>query len=468
MAETVVLYPAPGMGHIVSMVELGKLILNHGGHQFSITILLTTGWMDIPGVLSYIDSITQSSPSISFRRFPSIPTQLSPTISPAGVTFQFISRHAPNARHSLLEISATSKIRAFVIDLFCTSALCVGKELQIPTFYFYTSGAAGLAAFLQFPQLLTHEKMNQSFRDLPTTEFQFLGVPPIKANQMPEPLLDRDDPGFDDFMNFCSNLPKSNGIIANTFDALEPKAIKSIAEAETPPTYYIGPLIAGENGKSQHDCLDWLDKQPNRSVIFLCFGSRGAMVPEQLKEIAIGLERSGKRFLWVVKNPPEDEKRKQTEENKIDFDLDYLLPEGFLNRVEGRGMVVRAWAPQVAVLNRESIGGFVTHCGWNSVLEAVVTGVPMIAWPLYAEQHLNRNVLVEDMKMAIPVEQREGDGFVSGEEVEKRVREMMESELGREMRERSWKMKEEAKGAWEKTGSSIKALERLIEVWKKD
>jgi len=118
-------------------------------------------------------------------------------------------------------------------------------------------------------------------------------------------------------MNFCSNLPKSNGIIANTFDALEPKPIKAISEGfcvaggETPPTYYIGPLIAGENGNSQHDCLNWLDKQPNRSVIFLCFGSRGAMIPEQLKEIAIGLERSGQRFMWVVKNPPDDEKPKR-------------------------------------------------------------------------------------------------------------------------------------------------------------
>ncbi|GKV09127.1 hypothetical protein SLEP1_g20672 [Rubroshorea leprosula] len=267
-------------------------------------------------------------------------------------------------------------------------------------------------------------------------------------------------------MYFCSNLPKADGIIANTFDDLEPIPIKAIADgvcvadAATPPMYYIGPLIAANSSTARHDCLDWLDKQPSRSVVFLCFGSRGTMSPEQVKEIANGLERSGQRFLWVVKNPPDDQKRKQTVVNKLDVDLDSLLPEGFLNRVEGRGMVVKAWAPQVAVLSHESVGGFVTHCGWNSVLETVVGGVPMIAWPLYAEQHLNRNVLVQDMKMAIPVEQREGDGFVSGTEVEKRVRELMESETGQKLKEKSWKMKQKALEAWGDSGSSIKALER--------
>ncbi|TQE09543.1 hypothetical protein C1H46_004891 [Malus baccata] len=95
--------------------------------------------------------------------------------------------------------------------------------------------------------------------------------------------------------------------------------------------------------------------------------------------------------------------------------LEGVLPEGFLERTKDRGMVVKSWEPQVVVLKKESVGGFVTLCGWNSVLEAVVAGVPMIAWPLHAEQHMNMNVLAMDMEMAITVEQRdEEDGFVSG------------------------------------------------------
>ena len=97
-----------------------------------------------------------------------------------------------------------------------------------------------------------------------------------------------------------------------------------------------------------------------------------------MKEIANGLERSGKRFLWVVKNPPSNDKSNQIAVT-ADVDLDALMPEGFLERTKDRGMVVKSWAPQVAVLNHPSVGGFVTHCGWNSVLEAVVAGVPMVA-----------------------------------------------------------------------------------------
>ncbi|XVF73991.1 hypothetical protein PTKIN_Ptkin13bG0026100 [Pterospermum kingtungense] len=415
MQETIVLYPAPGLGHVVSMVELGKLILQHPNHQFSITILLTTGFWDTPSIISYLTSVSNAYPSIIFHRFPSISVDLSQNCSRTAIAFKFNRLHVPNALHSLQQISKTHKISAFVIDMFCTSALSIGKQLKIPIFYLYTSGASALAAFLQFPKL---DQTTASFKHLPDTVFHFQGVPPLKAIHMPEPTLDREDSAYHDFMYFCSGLSQADGIIVNTFEDLEPISIKAIADglcvvdSPTPPTYYIGPLIAADSSKAEkeHYCLSWLEKQPSKSVVFLCFGSRGTFSSPQVKEIALGLERSGQRFLWVVKNPPDDEKAKQTEENP-DVDLDRLLPEGFVERTKNRGLVVKSFAPQVAVLNKDSVGGFVTHCGWNSVLEAVVAGVPMIAWPLYAEQHLNRNILVQDMKMAIPVEQREEMGL---------------------------------------------------------
>lgn len=300
---------------------------------------------------------------------------------------------------------------------------------------------------------------------------------------MPEPFLDRDDPAYHDVLYYCEHLPKADGIIVNTFDELEPNALKVIADgacvphAPTPPVYYIGPLIAGDSNErasedghdggrvAQHDCLSWLDAQPSRSVVFLCFGSRGSFPTAQFKEIASGLERSGQRFLWVVKKPPSHGKSKQTH-SATDFDLDAIMPEGFLERTKERGMVVKSWAPQVAVLNHESVAGFVTHCGWNSVLEAVVAGMPMVAWPLYAEQHLNKTILEESMKMAIPLEQGEEDGFVSAAELEKRVRELMESDRGRDLRELSWKMREMALAAWGNLGTSTTALANLVEAWK--
>ncbi|KAF8376954.1 hypothetical protein HHK36_030325 [Tetracentron sinense] len=471
MKDCVVLYPAPGMGHIVSMVELGKLILRHHNHQFSITILLTTGPFDTSATTSYINHISQTNPSITFHHFPSISVSLdtSPNRSGAAIAFEFIRFNDPNLRDALQAISRTSTVRALLIDFFCTSALHVASNLNIPTYYFFTSGAALLAAFLYLPTI--HNQTTESFKDLTTTLLKFPGLPQIRGSHMPEPLLDRDDQAYHDMIFFASHLPKSKGIIVNTFESLEPKAVKAIAEgicvpsAPTPPVYYTGPLIADADdrtGEGVSNCLAWLDAQPSRSVVFLCFGTRGTFSVAQIKEIAIGLEKSGHRFLWVVRIPPSDENSKAEEP-----DLDALLPEGFLERTQGRGLVVKSWAPQVAVLSRESVGGFVTHCGWNSVLEAVCAGVPMVAWPLYSEQHMNKAVLVEDLKLAIPMEQSDENGLVSAGEVEKRVRELMGSEEGRALRRRSKEMRENAMAAWTEFGSSMTAFTELAQSWQR-
>lgn len=126
-------------------------------------------------------------------------------------------------------------------------------------------------------------------------------------------------------------------------------------------------------------------------------------------------------------------------------------------------MIVESWAPQVEVLSHGSVGGFVTHCGWNSVLEAVCHGVPMLAWPLYAEQRLNRAYLVEEMKLVLSVTMsEEDDGLVSADELEERVNELMRSEKGRAIRDRVLAMREAATAALSKGGSSLSALAKLI------
>ncbi|XP_010244851.1 PREDICTED: UDP-glycosyltransferase 88F3-like [Nelumbo nucifera] len=479
MKETIVLYPTPAMGHLVSIVELSKLILHHYPHQFSVTILLTTGLLDTPATTSYTNRISQTHPSIVFHRFPPLcnPPSLEPTpnYSLTAIAFEFIRLNNPNVLQALQTISETSIIRAFIIDFFCTSALHVASNLSIPTYYFFTSGAAALAAFLYFPTI--HAQTTQSFKGLATTDLHFPGLPPIRASRLPEPVLDRADKAYLDFLYFTAHLPKAKGIIVNTFELLEPTAIKAVTsglcvpDAPTPPVYYIGPLIAdpddrtGEGGHAgAHECLSWLDTQPSQSVVFLCFGSQGTFSVAQMKEIASGLEKSGQRFLWVVRSPPVEDHIKHFFEPE-NPDLDLLLPEGFLARIKGRGLVVKSWAPQVEVLNHDSVGGFVTHCGWNSVLEAVCAGVPMVAWPLYAEQHMNKAVLVEDLKLAMPIEQSE-DGFVSSAEVETRLRALMASSEGKESRQRSREMKEKAWVAWSDGGSSLVAFSKLTEIWR--
>uniref|UniRef100_J3M932 Uncharacterized protein n=1 Tax=Oryza brachyantha TaxID=4533 RepID=J3M932_ORYBR len=270
------------------------------------------------------------------------------------------------------------------------------------------------------------------------------------------------------------NIRCSNGFLVNTVESLEAPVLDALRDSlghrgpGLPPFYCVGPLIeeAGERNESaeRHECLAWLDRQPERSVVFLSFGSIvvGNHSEKQLKEIAAGLEKSGHRFLWVVRAPiASNDPEKKPHDPRADPDLDALLPAGFLERTRGRGAVVKLWAPQVDVLHHPATGAFVTHCGWNSVLEGVIAGVPMLCWPLYADQKMNMVFAVEEMGVGVEmVGWRKG--HVAAEEVEAKVRLIMESEVGARVRARVTAQKEAVAAAWTDGGSSHTAFARFL------
>ncbi|KAL5999870.1 hypothetical protein ACLOJK_034547 [Asimina triloba] len=473
--DTIVLYPSPGIGHFISMVELGKRFLTLQDADFSITVLLTqTPSTTTPPISSYITRVASSHPSISFLPLLPLSLPLHDATTQDTCGFQPARLNKPLVHHALSSLSRTSSIRAFILDFFCTQSLAIAQRLLIPSYFFLPFGASPLTTLLYFPTLhrLHHDR---SFKDL-GCQLNVPGFPPFSPTDLPLPIIDRNHAAYEDFLDVALSIPKADGIIINSFEALEPRAVEAIRDGScvtdgpTPPAYCVGPLLAAEREDKEtvrsSGCLEWLDLQPSRSVVFLCFGSMGRFSAAQLKEIAAGLEQSGQRFLWVVRNPPaEKENRKGFWDSEPD--LDALLPEGFLDRTEGRGMVVKGWAPQVLVLGRESVGGFVTHCGWNSVLESLQAGVPMVAWPLYAEQRLNRVFLVEEAKLALPLK-ADKHGFVTASEVGKRVRELMESEAGKAVAERTMGLKEKAAAALSLGGSSHAALTELVKLWKPD
>ncbi|KAJ4972682.1 hypothetical protein NE237_005856 [Protea cynaroides] len=413
MKDSIVLYSSPGIGHLICMVEFGRLLLHHYP-SFTINILIITP--PSSHTIPYIHRISTSTPSIIFINLPTISLPPSSTNHESGLPFDLIRLNNPNVHHALNTISLTSTIRALVIDFFCSPALDIASSLNISTYYFLPSGVAGLVVLLYFP--IIHNTTTKSFKDL-NTHLHFPGVPPIPPCDMPQAMLDRTSSTYKFFLDMATHMQKSKGIIVNTFETLEPTAIKAISDGicPSPPVYTIGPLIAdndqtgGDNDATK--CLMWLDSQPSCSVIFLCFGSFGLFSPAQLKEIAVGLEKSGHRFLWVVRSPPPQ-----------DPDFDVLLPERFMERTKDR------------------------------------------AWPLYAEQRMNRVFLME-MKLAIPMDEGK-DGFVSAAEVEKRVRQMMDSEEGKALRDRVMVMRDAAKAAMSDGGSSCVALAELTESWMRD
>nr|AYA22041.1 UFGT9 [Fagopyrum tataricum] len=255
------------------------------------------------------------------------------------------------------------------------------------------------------------------------------------------------------------SLDSCDGILMNTFEDLEFDYCK-LYQGIKENVFCIGPLSSISPVDENHACLKWLDsvKEPN-SVIYICFGSMARVSSRQLNEIGLGLKRSNQKFIWVVREG-------DFEDGELDFVEDGL---------NGRGLVVRKWAPQVAILSHVAVGGFVTHCGWNSVMEGVCAGVPMVTWPLFAEQFYNEKLVVDVLQVGVRVgvevstEGVDGDeAFVRKEEVERAVNELMGGgEKGEERRRRAKELGEAARKAVEVGGSSESNLTLFIEHVKK-
>ncbi|RLN25483.1 UDP-glycosyltransferase 88F5-like [Panicum miliaceum] len=382
----VVIYAPASMmnSHLFSTAELGELLAGHG---LEVTVALG-GRTDDEAAGSFADGAAAAHPELSFRRLPSVtrPRDV-PAHDYVALTFDLVRASNSDLREFLR--AASPSPAALVLDFFGGSAVDVGAELGIPTYFFFTSSISGLAELLYHPVI--HERTTVSLRDLCGERLHAPGIPGIPVEDLPAAYLDRDSLGNRLFLALSEQMCNSHGLIVNSFRSLEPRATDAIVSGlctppgrRTPPLHCVGPLMKldAEPGANRHECLAWLDAQPDASVVFLCFGTMGRFSAEQTGQVARGLEVSGQRFLWVVRRPPgEDGGGKPA-----DPDLDALLPDGFLARTEGKGLVVRSWAPQREVLAHVAVGGFVTHCGWNSVLEAIVGGVPMLAWPMYAKQ----------------------------------------------------------------------------------
>lgn len=282
-------------------------------------------------------------------------------------------------------------------------------------------------------------------------------------------------PGLDDEENFLTQqilansriFPKADGILINTFEAIESRTLAALnarrVTPDLPPVLAIGPLQTPPIYTHKNDAsikngssivFNWLDSQPKQSVLYVSFGSRTAMSKEQIKQLAIGLEKSQCRFLWIIKTKKVDREEQEVE-------IESMLGEGYVERVKEKGLVINGWVEQEEILRHGSIGGFLSHCGWNSVLEAWAAGVRVIAWPRGADQRVNGEVVrrcragvwMEEWKWEVE------EGVVEGEEIGKGVKEVMEDEG---LKERVERVREDSLKAVEVGGSSDKALGEFI------
>jgi len=226
------------------------------------------------------------------------------------------------------------------------------------------------------------------------------------------------------------------------------------------PAWPIGPVLLPMESRARvgKGSIEWLSTKPVNSVLFVSFGSMNTISASQMMNLALGLEASGKNFIWVVRPP-------------IGFDINSefrakeWLPKGFEERIKDsrRGLLVYNWAPQVEILSHKSVSAFLTHGGWNSVLEALSHGVPMIGWPMAAEQFFNVKLLEE--KVGVCVEVARGKSCeVRCEDIADKIELVMnETKTGKEMRRRASQAMEMIKTAMKDEkggkGSSVKAMD---------
>jgi UDP:flavonoid glycosyltransferase YjiC (YdhE family) len=280
----------------------------------------------------------------------------------------------------------------------------------------------------------------------------------IRLKDMPS-FIRTTDPD-DVMLNFdggeAQNARGARGLILNTYDALEQDVVDALRRT-FPRLYTIGPLakaaaggadldaIGGNLWKEDTSCLRWLDaqKQPG-SVVYVNFGSITVVTAAQLAEFAWGLASCGRPFLWVVR--PDLVAGEKA-----------VLPEEFVRDTKDRG-VLASWCPQERVLSHPSVGLFLTHCGWNSTLESVCAGVPMVCWPFFAEQPTNCRYACAKWGIGMEV-----GGDVARDEVARLVREAMDGERGTAMRASATAWKESARAATEAGGSSSENMDRLVE-----
>ncbi|CAI9301376.1 unnamed protein product [Lactuca saligna] len=208
--------------------------------------------------------------------------------------------------------------------------------------------------------------------------------------------------------------------------------------------------------KNHHKCLQWLDLQPPTSVVYVSFGTTTSFTDEQITELAIGLERSQQRFIWVAR--ASDKGDVFGDEAKV---VD--LPEGFEERVEGRGMVLRGWAPQTEILGHVATGGFMTHCGWNSCTESISRGIPMATWPMHSDQPRNALLITDVLRIGLVVNDWEHrDELVKSVVVEDVVRRLMDSKEGEEVRKRAVELADTVKKSVAEGGETSKETDSFI------
>ncbi|TKY66290.1 Hydroquinone glucosyltransferase [Spatholobus suberectus] len=462
MAKTIhiAIVSSPGFSHLVPIIEFTKrLVKLHP--NFHVTCIIPSLGSTPESSKAYLKTLPSNIDSIFL---PPISKEQLPQGAYVGILIQLtITLSLPSIHEVLKSLSSKVHLTALVADVFGFQVLEFAKEFNALSYIYFPGSAMTLSLLLHQPKL--DEEVSGEYKDL-KEPIKLPGCVPLLGVDLPAPTQNRSSEAYKSFLERAKAMVIADGIIINTFLEMELDAIRALEELQNRKIrlYTMGPITrkgSSTEADESDKCLRWLDTQPPCSVLYVSFGSGGTLSQHQINELAWGLELSCQRFLWVLRAPSDSASAAYLEaanEGPLQF-----LPSGFLERTKEKGLVVPLWAPQVQVLSHSSVGGFLSHCGWNSTLESVQEGVPLITWPLFAEQRMNAVMLADGLKVALRPKFNE-DGIVEKEEIAKVMKCLMEGEEGKGMRERMRNLKESAANAL-KDGSSTQTLSKLASQW---
>lgn len=330
----------------------------------------------------------------------------------------------------------------------------VADDLNIPNYIVSTTSARFSSYLSYMPYLLAS---GSSIIKMETAYVQIPGLAPFDISTIPQPFFIPNSILTNNIVSNSRTFTKSKGILLNTFHAIESETIAAVNGGkfvpDFPPFLPIGPFEPHKLEVGDHQPIPWLDQQPPRSVVYVSFGSRTAISRDQIIELRNGLEESGLKFLWVLKSKIVDKEDKE--------EVEELVGDSFIERMKDNGMLVKGWVNQEEILSHFAIGGFVSHCGWNSLMEVAARGIPILAWPQNGDQKVNAGVVgtsglgIWDQSWGWC-----GDKLVKGEEIANKLRVLMTDE---NLRDKARKIGDEAENAIKVGGSSHKVLTNIIQ-----
>ncbi|MBA0697907.1 hypothetical protein Goari_021426 [Gossypium aridum] len=463
-APHVLILPIPAQGHLKPMLKLAELL---SYASFQITFLNTEYFHH-----KFLSSIDIHAFSRRFPKFQfvTIPDGIPPDSPRPGksIAHSLISL-TDAAKPAVVEVLVSLRSKSgwpptcIIADgIMSSAAVAAGEEFGIPVLAFRTYSACCTWTYFHLSNLIEGGEVPLPDKDMDKLVTCIPGLENV--------LRHRDLPSFcrlekaddhllyDFFIAQASAMRRASALILNTFEQLETPFISKLASIFS-KIYTIGPLHCLSNAddptalastksifwQEEKGCLTWLDSHPSKSVVFVSFGSVVTFTLDQMLEFWHGLVNSGKPFLWVIRSNAiigEDDPRKILEDLK--------------DKTKGKGSIV-SWAPQEEVLAHPAVGAFLTHSGWNSTLESIYAGVPMICWPLFVDQYVNSRCVSHVWRVGFDMKDSCHRSIV--EKMVRDVIEMKNEEIMKSMEEISKQAQESVK----ESGPSYCNLDKMIQ-----